>query len=159
MFQIHCFDAANLEREYTILTNPMVSECVGSGGVGYGPLAVGARWLAYSGSPVVVLNSGRVMPEILTPSSVLSTSPNGSLVAHYAMESSKQLANGFKTLGDIGYKKLSKYCSELLLDGNNLRKSPVNVHLPDSENTGMVCSLNPDFEIYSLVLTQLLFVL
>ncbi|XP_078428567.1 autophagy 18 F-like protein isoform X2 [Wolffia australiana] len=118
--QIHCFDATTLEREYTILTHPLVAECFGSGGIGYGPLAVGTRWLAYSGSPVVASNSGRVAPEILSP--VLSTSPNGSLVAHYAMESSKQLAAGFKTLGDIGYKKLSKYCTELLPDGNGLRQ-------------------------------------
>ncbi|CAA7409061.1 unnamed protein product [Spirodela intermedia] len=144
--QIHCFDAATLEREYTILTYPMVSESFGSGGIGYGPLAVGPRWLAYSGSPVVVSNSGRVSPEHLTPTTVLSTSPNGSLVAHYAMESSKQLAAGFMTLGDIGYKKLSKYCSDFLPDGSGLRQGSsslrkngiVNVHLPDAENAGMV---------------------
>ncbi|XP_021654708.2 autophagy-related protein 18g isoform X2 [Hevea brasiliensis] len=59
--QIHCFDATTLEREYTILTNPIVSSYPGSGGTGYGPLAVGPRWLAYSGSPVAVSNSGRVV--------------------------------------------------------------------------------------------------
>ncbi|CAA6671915.1 unnamed protein product [Spirodela intermedia] len=133
--QIHCFDAATLEREYTILTYPMVSESFGSGGIGYGPLASRC-----------CIKFWRVSPEHLTPTTVLSTSPNGSLVAHYAMESSKQLAAGFMTLGDIGYKKLSKYCSDFLPDGSGLRQGSsslrkngiVNVHLPDAENAGMV---------------------
>ncbi|GMY31422.1 autophagy-related protein 18f-like isoform X2 [Fagus crenata] len=127
--RIHCFDATTLESEYTILTNPIVMGCPGSGGIGYGPLAVGPRWLAYSGSPVVVSNSGR------------------HLVAHYAKESSKQLAAGIVTLGDMGYKKLSRYCSELLPDGNTSVQSgspgwkgngTVNGHLTDAENIGMV---------------------
>lgn len=134
----------------------MVSESLGSGGIGYGPLAVGPRWLAYSGSPVVVSNSGRVSPEHLTPT-ILSTSPNGSLVAHYAMESSKQLAAGFMTLGDIGYKKLSRYCSDFLPDGSGLRQGSsslrkngtVNVHLPDAENAGMVRSTSETLHLSS----------
>ncbi|KAK9268924.1 hypothetical protein L1049_000689 [Liquidambar formosana] len=146
--QIHCFDAATLEREYTILTNPIVAGCPGSGGIGYGPLAVGPRWLAYSGSPIVVSNSGRVSPQHLAPSVSLSGLPsNGSLVAHYAKESSKQLAAGIVTLGDMGYKKLSRYYSELLPDSNNSLHSgspgwkgngTINGHLPDAENVGMV---------------------
>ncbi|KAK6934390.1 BCAS3 domain [Dillenia turbinata] len=145
--QIHCLDAATLEREYTILTNPIVSS-LGSGGIGYGPLAVGPRWLAYSGSPVMVSNSGRVSPQHLTPSvSFPISNSNGSLVAHYAKESSKQLAAGIVTLGDMGYKKLSSYCSELLPDGTNSAQSGslgwkgngiVNGHLPDADSVGMV---------------------
>lgn len=119
--------------------------CQGSGGIGYGPLAVGPRWLAYSGSPVVVSNSGRVSPQHLTPSA--SFSSNGSLVAHYAKESSKHLAAGIVTLGDMGYKKLSRYYSELLPDSNSplLMGSPgvkgngtVSGHLTDADNIGMV---------------------
>ncbi|XP_059662533.1 autophagy-related protein 18f isoform X2 [Cornus florida] len=146
--QIHCFDAATLEREYTILTNPIVTGCPGSGGIGYGPLAVGPRWIAYSGSAVSVSNSGRVSPQHLTPSvSFPASASNGSLVAHYAKESSKQLAAGIVTLGDKGYKKLSRYYSELIPDSNNSPQtgSPrwkvngtINGHLPDADNVGMV---------------------
>ncbi|XP_052207970.1 autophagy-related protein 18f [Diospyros lotus] len=149
--QIHCFDAATLEREYTILTNPIVTLSSGFSGMGYGPLAVGPRWLAYSGSPVSVSNSGRVNPQNFTPSASFPTSAsNGSLVAHYAKESTKQLANGIATLGDIGYKKLSRYYSDLLPESNNSAQSgnaggkvngthgTVNGHSLDAENVGMV---------------------
>ncbi|XP_022716961.1 autophagy-related protein 18f-like [Durio zibethinus] len=142
--QIHCFDARTLEREYTILTNPIVTGCPGSGGIGYGPLAVGPRWLAYSGSPVVGSNCGRVSPQHLTPSaSFPGFSSNGSLVAHYAKESSKQLAAGIVTLGDMGYKKLSRYLPDSY---NSLQSgSPgwkgngtFNGHSLDADNIGMV---------------------
>ncbi|KAB2059393.1 hypothetical protein ES319_A11G299700v1 [Gossypium barbadense] len=142
--QIHCFDATTLEREYTILTNPIITSSAGSGGVGYGPLAVGPRWLAYSGSPVVGSNCGRVSPQHLMPSaSFPGFSSNGSLVAHYAKESSKQLAAGIVTLGDIGYKKLSRY----LPDSYNSVQSGspgwkgngnANGHFLDTDNIGMV---------------------
>jgi len=148
MLQIHCFDAGTLEREYTILTCPIASVSPGSG-IGYGPLAVGPRWLAYSGNPVVVSNTSRVSPQHLTSTTTsLSQSPsNGSLVAHYAKESSKQLAAGVVTLGDIGYKKLSKYCSEKLADSNGFLKhgnssfkanGTINSHVADIDNVGMV---------------------
>ncbi|GAV60852.1 WD40 domain-containing protein/BCAS3 domain-containing protein [Cephalotus follicularis] len=146
--QIHCFGATTLEREYTILTNPIVTSCPGSGGIGYGPLAVGPRWLAYSGSPVAFSNTRRVSPQHLTPSvSFSGFSSNGSLVAHYAKESSKQLAAGIVTLGDIGYKKISRYYSELLPDSNNSPQSgspgwkgnvTINGQLCDADNIGMV---------------------
>ncbi|XP_062077818.1 autophagy-related protein 18f [Humulus lupulus] len=143
--QIHCINASTLEREYTILTNPIVTGCPTPGGIGYGPLAVGPRWLAYTGCPVVAFNTGRVSPQHLSPSAGFPS--NGSMVAHYAKESSKQLAVGIVTLGDMGYKKLSRYCSELLPDANNSHQlgSPgwkgngtVNGHLTDADNVGMV---------------------
>lgn len=116
--------------------------------MGYGPLAVGTRWLAYSGSPVAVSNSGRVSPQHLAPSaSFPGFTSNGSMVAHYAKESSKQLAAGIVTLGDMGYKKLSRYCSELIPDSHGSLQSgtptlkgngTANGYLPDAENIGMV---------------------
>ncbi|KAK1327110.1 Autophagy-related protein 18g [Acorus calamus] len=145
--QIHCLDAATLETEYTILTYPIPLGTPGSGGIGYGPLAVGTRWLAYSGSPVVFSNTSRVSPQHLNHATSFSASSNGSLVAHYAKESSKQLAAGIVTLGDMGYKKLSRYCSELLPDGNNAQRvlnhgfksnGTINGHVADAENSGMV---------------------
>lgn len=147
--QIHCFNAGTLEREYTILTCPVSSGNAVSGSVGYGPLAVGPRWLAYSGNPVMVSNSSRVSPQHLTSAMSLSQSPtNGSLVAHYAKESSKQLAVGIVTLGDIGYKKFTKYCSEFIAENNGSVKNghsgfkangTINGHImPDSDNVGMV---------------------
>lgn len=93
--------------------------------IGYGPMAVGPRWLAYASNNPFLSNSGRLSPQSLSPSPGVSpsTSPgNGNLVARYAMESSKQLAAGLINLGDMGYKTLSKYCHELLPDGSN---SPV----------------------------------
>ncbi|XP_050367273.1 autophagy-related protein 18f [Argentina anserina] len=143
--QIHCFDATTLEREYTILTNPIVTGFPGSGGIGCGPVAVGKRWLAYSGSPVAVTSSGRVNPQHLEPSA--SSPSNGSLVAHYAKESSKQLAAGIATLGDMGIQKLSQFYSELVPDsitypqsGNPSRKAnrTVNGKSTDTESVGMV---------------------
>ncbi|KAG4386062.1 hypothetical protein AAZX31_12G203000 [Glycine max] len=142
--QIHCFDATTLEREYTLLTNPIVMSCPGSGGIGYGPLAVGPRWLAYSGSPVAISNSGHVCPQQLTPSgSFPGFSSNGSLIAHYAKESSKHLASGIVTLGDMGYKKLSRYCSDSngsLQSVNSVSKGngTINGHSTDADNIGMV---------------------
>ncbi|KNA08340.1 hypothetical protein SOVF_163470 isoform B [Spinacia oleracea] len=150
--QVHCFNAATLEREYTILTNPVVTGFPGSGGgIGYGPLALGPRWLAYSGSPIDVSKAGRVSPQHLTPSATFSSSAsNGNRVAQYAVESSKHLAAGIATLGDMGYKKLSRYCSELLPDSNSSVQSGVtgskvngavnghSGHLPDIDSVGMV---------------------
>ncbi|XP_073005372.1 autophagy-related protein 18f-like isoform X2 [Typha latifolia] len=145
--QIHCFNSVTLEREYTILTNPIVSAIPGSGVTGYGPLAVGSRWLAYSGSPVAISDSGRVNSQLLSPTSVSLPPPDGSLVALYAKESSKQLAAGIVTIADIGYKKLSKYCSDLLPNDNRSIKignsstkdnGTMNEHTSDDENAGMV---------------------
>jgi len=92
--------------------------------IGYGPMAVGPRWLAYASDNPLVLNTGRLSPQSLTPLGVSpSSSPgSGSLVARYAMESSKQLATGLINLGDMGYKTLSRYCHDLMPDGSS---SPV----------------------------------
>ncbi|XP_071692181.1 autophagy-related protein 18f-like [Rutidosis leptorrhynchoides] len=139
--QVHCFDAATLQREYTIVTNPIVTCSSRFDNIGLGPLAVGPRWVAYSGS-VVPLPNTRVTPQHLT-----NPGSNGSVVAHYAKQSSKQLAVGIVTLGDIAYKKLSRYYSEFAPDGtvtqqvnNPIRKDleTHNGHLPDTENIGMV---------------------
>lgn len=109
---------------------------------------MGPRWIAYSGS-IVALPNARVSPQHLTHSKTFtSNGSNGSIVAHYAKQSSKQLAVGIATLGDIGYKKLSRYYSEILPDdnvsqplGDPARKDRGNPNgrLPDSENVGMVC--------------------
>ncbi|RDX72115.1 Autophagy-related protein 18f, partial [Mucuna pruriens] len=146
--QIHCLSVTTLETEYTLLTNPIVTGCLGSGGIGFGPLAVGPRWLAYSGSPAVTASSGHVCPQHLTTSaSFPGFSSNGSLVAHYAKESSKHLAAGIMALGDVGYRKFSKYCSELLSDSsgsiqfvNSSSKENriVNDHSTEVDNIGMV---------------------
>lgn len=113
--QIHCFDAATMELDYTLLTSPIVSPISG-----YGPLGLGSRWIAYSGSPVPVPNTGRVSPQLLSMSPIVPPpGSNSSVVAYYAKESSKQLAAGIVTLGDVGYKKLSKYYSDLVPNGNN----------------------------------------
>ncbi|KAL6853854.1 hypothetical protein ACP4OV_019883 [Aristida adscensionis] len=141
--QIHCFDAATLERDYTVLTSPTVAQISG-----YGPLGLGPRWIAYSGIPVPVPDTGRVSPQLLSLSPfVPPPGSNGSVVAYYAKESSKQLAAGIVTLGDVGYKKLSKYCSDFIPNGNGTIKQRsssykangiTNGHHIDSEYAGTV---------------------
>ncbi|KAJ7978031.1 Autophagy-related protein like [Quillaja saponaria] len=128
--QIYCFDALTLENKFRVLTYP-VPQLGGQGmvgvNIGYGPMAVGPRWLAYASNSPLLSNTGRLSPQSLTPPGVSpSTSPsNGILVARYAMESSKHLANGLINLGDMGYKTLSKYCQEFMPDGSS---SPVSSH-------------------------------
>ncbi|GAB2284647.1 hypothetical protein Dimus_019099 [Dionaea muscipula] len=147
--QIHCYNAGTLEKDYIIVTNPVVTVGPDCGGVSYGPLAVGPRWLAYSGSPVALSNSDRVNPQHLIPSKSFpsSASSNGSLVAHYAMESGKQLAAGILSLRDIGYKNLCRYYFELRLDSCRSNQSSdqgwdsngtTNGNLPDTDSVGMV---------------------
>ncbi|KAK4741577.1 hypothetical protein SAY87_025165 [Trapa incisa] len=148
--QIYCFDAITLENKFSVLTYP-VPQLAGKGSVGvnfgYGPMAVGPRWLAYASNNPLSTNPGCLSPQNLNPSPGISpsTSPNGgNLVARYAMESSKHLAAGIMNLGDMGYKTLSKYCQELLPDGSN---SPVSSSSGwkvgkntgvESDNAGMV---------------------
>lgn len=146
--QIYCFDALTLENKFSVLTYP-VPQLGGQGlvgvNIGYGPMAVGPRWLAYASNNPLLSNTGRLSPQNLSPSPGVSpsTSPgSGSLMARYAMESSKHLATGLINLGDMGYKTLSKYCH----DGSN---SPVSsnsswkvgrvaVHPIETDAAGMV---------------------
>ncbi|XP_073149065.1 autophagy-related protein 18g-like isoform X2 [Henckelia pumila] len=116
--QVYCFDAVTLEKKFVVVTYPVprFREQVPVGmGAGYGPMAVGPRWLAYPPNRPFMLHTGRVSPKNLSSSVSPSTSPgSGTLMARYAVESSRHLAAGILTLGDMGYKKLSKYCPELL---------------------------------------------
>ncbi|KAI3824419.1 hypothetical protein L1987_05878 [Smallanthus sonchifolius] len=150
--QIYCFDALTLENKFSVLTYP-ISQLGGQGvsgiNIGYGPMAVGPRWLAYASNNPLLSNTGRLSPQNLSPSPGVSpsTSPgSGSLMARYAMESSKQLASGLINLGDMSYRTLSKYCHELLPDGstspvsyNSSRKAGRAVaHSTENANAGMV---------------------
>ncbi|KAJ0977624.1 hypothetical protein J5N97_013098 [Dioscorea zingiberensis] len=118
--------------------------------IGCGPMAVGPRWLAYASNNPLLSNTARLSPQNLTPSPGVSpsTSPgNGSLVARYAMESSKHLAAGILNLGDMGYKTLSKYCQELLPDGSSsplstcssrkVGRLPPSAYPSEADNAGM----------------------
>ncbi|KAI3449575.1 hypothetical protein Pfo_006240 [Paulownia fortunei] len=118
--QVYCFDTLTLEKKFIVVTYPVPR--VGDQGAfgintGYGPMAVGPRWLAYPPNRPFLLNTGRVSPKSLASSVSPSTSPgSGTTMARYAVESSKHIAAGLLTLGDMGYKKLSKYYPELLPD-------------------------------------------
>lgn len=117
--------------------------------IGYGPMAVGPRWLAYASNNPLLSNTGRLSPQNLTPSPGVSPSSSpssGNLVARYAVESSKQLAAGILNLGDMGYKTLSRYCQELRPDGsssplssNSRRVGRLPCH-SETDNAGMVSS-------------------
>ncbi|KAK6239265.1 hypothetical protein QUC31_004734 [Theobroma cacao] len=148
--QIYCFDSLTLENKFSVLTYPvpqLAGQVAIGVNVGYGPMAVGPRWLAYASNNPLLSKTGRLSPQNLTPSPGISpsTSPGGtSLVARYAMESSKHLATGLINLGDMGYRTLSKCCQELLPDGSN---SPVSQNSvwkvgrlagTDMDNAGMV---------------------
>ena len=107
---------------YTVLTYPSPVSAPGSVHYGYGAMAVGPRWLAYAANQPLVATTGRVSPQHLTPSpgASLSTSPaNGNTMTHYAKESGKTIVAGVVTLGDMGYKTISRYYSELMPDGGN----------------------------------------
>lgn len=153
--QIYCFDALTLENKFSVLTYPMLQlggqGCSGVN-IGYGPMDVGARWLAYAPNNPLSSNTGRLSPKSLTPPGVSpSTSPsNGSLMARYAMESSKQLASGLINLSDMGYKTLSRYYQEFIPDGAN---SPIpsnsswkgvraQTHSTETDTAGMVSLLD-----------------
>lgn len=143
--QIRCIDALTLEDKFSVPTYP-VPRFGGQGAVGvniaYGPMAVGPRWLAYSSSSMLVPNTGRLSPKNLGPGISLSTSPSSStLMARYAMESSKQLAAGIMNLGDKGYKTISKYCPDLL-DGPSspvpLKSGWKGIADPETDKAGLV---------------------
>ncbi|XP_073387126.1 autophagy-related protein 18h isoform X3 [Physcomitrium patens] len=132
--QICCFDAGTLQNIFSVLTYPSPATPLGSCHYGYGAMAVGPRWLAYAASQPLTTVSSRVSPQHLTPSPVASpsTSPaNSSVVAHYAKESSKHIVAGVVALGDIGIRKISRYCSDLLPDSSNASPGKRN---PSSKN-------------------------
>lgn len=139
--QIYCFDAATLENTFSVITYPSPPPGPNGLSLGFGPMAVGSRWLAYAPNQPLLSNTGRVSPQHLSPSPGVSpsTSPaNGSLVAYYAKESGKQFAAGIVTLGDMGYKAFSKYCTDGLGSpepGSPLQRSNCNVH---AEHAGTV---------------------
>ncbi|KAF8111757.1 hypothetical protein N665_0073s0109 [Sinapis alba] len=148
--QIYCFDALTLENKFSVLTYP-VPQPVRQGttrvNVGYGPMAVGPRWLAYASNSAITMKTGRLSPQSFVPSPSASPSRaagGSSVMARYAMESSKQLANGLLNLGDMGYKTLSKYYQDMLPDGSNSPASPNSIWKvggvagSDAENAGMV---------------------
>ncbi|GAB4855496.1 hypothetical protein Ancab_024114 [Ancistrocladus abbreviatus] len=149
--QIYCFDALTLESLFSVLTYP-VPQLGGPGmggiNIGYGPMDVGPRWLAYASNNPLLTSTGRLSPQSLTsPGASPSTSPSsGSLVARYAMESSKQLAAGLINLGDMGYKTLSKYCQELIPDGpsspvissSGWKVGKASSHSAETDTAGMV---------------------
>ncbi|XP_047335698.1 autophagy-related protein 18g-like isoform X2 [Impatiens glandulifera] len=148
--QIYCIDAVSLVNKFSVLTYP-VPQFGGRGkigvNVGYGPMAVGTRWLAYASENPIITSKSRLSPKNLNPSQIVNQSSLGSsnnLVAHYAKESSKHIAAGLINMGDKGYRTVSRYCQELLQDGLS---SPTpstsgwkfgrNVP-PIAENSGMV---------------------
>ncbi|CAM8926059.1 unnamed protein product [Rhodiola kirilowii] len=150
--QIYCFDALTYENKFSVLTYPLPQiggQTLNGTNIGYGPMAVGPRWLAYASNNPLLPSTSRLSPQSLTPSPGVSpsTSPgNGNLVARYAMESSKQLATGLMNLGDMGYKTLSKYYQELLPDGSSSpvqsnigwKASRVGAHSTESDSAGTV---------------------
>lgn len=83
-------------------------------------MALSHQWLGYAANQPLITPTGRVSPQCLSSASPSpSTSPAtpggaAHLVAHYAKESSKQLAAGVISLGDMGYKTLNSYVKELM---------------------------------------------
>ncbi|KAL1558469.1 autophagy-related protein 18g-like [Salvia divinorum] len=142
--QIYCFDTLTLENKFIVMTYPVprVGE-QGSSGIntGYGPMALGSRWLAYPPNRPFLLNTGRVSPKSLASSVSPSTSPgSGTIMARYAVESSKHLAAGLLTLGDMGYKKISKYYPELLPESPSGSPGwkPGKLAVSEPENAGVI---------------------
>lgn len=133
--QICCFDPATLEKTFSVLTYPIMqgSQVLGGVNVGYGPMDVGPRWLAYSPSQTLVSDMDHMSSRRLIPIPGIMKEKS---MKHYAKESGKQLAAGIITMGGVGYKKLSKYCSD---------------HLPDSKyfigivDKAQKCSKNSSF--------------
>ncbi|KAJ0770574.1 putative transcription factor WD40-like family [Helianthus annuus] len=137
--QIYCFDALTLENKFSVLTYPISQ--LGGINIGYGPMAVGPRWLAYASNNPLLSNTGRLSPQNLSPSPGVSpsTSPgSGSLMARYAMESSKQLASGLINLGDMSYRTLSKYSTSPVSFNSSRKAGRAVAHSTENDNAGMV---------------------
>ncbi|GAQ80096.1 hypothetical protein KFL_000460070 [Klebsormidium nitens] len=118
--QIYCFDAATLDNTFSVLTYPAPQLAPGMTQPQQGAMALGHQWLGYAANQPLITPTGRVSPQCLsTPSPSPSSSPATPgnavhLVAHYAKESSKQLAAGVISLGDMSYKTLNNYVRELM---------------------------------------------
>lgn len=107
------------------MTSP-VPEISGQGttgtNVGYGPMAVGPRWLAYPSvgpvpSTTVPLSSQSPFPsQSVNPPSLPGSDRTK---AHYPVKSGKQLAAGIFNLGGMGYKTWSNYYQDLNLNKYN----------------------------------------
>ncbi|KAG6473183.1 autophagy-related protein 18f-like [Zingiber officinale] len=136
--QIHCLNALTLETEYSILTHHVVSDRLGAGTVGYGPIAVGTRWLAHSGTPIANSSDCHISHQDINPATVAYS--DDSPVTNFARESSKMLAAGLVTLGDIGYRTVSKYYLELMgvnniptVNGNSYLERDDDLHRDPAE--------------------------
>ncbi|KAL6324422.1 hypothetical protein AAG906_013026 [Vitis piasezkii] len=141
--QIYCFDALTLENKFSVLTYP-VPQLGGQGlagvNIGYGPMDVGLRWLAYASNNPLLSNMGRLSPQSLTPSPGVSPSTS---------PSSGTVGCGIINLGDMGYKTLSKYCQELRPDGSS---SPVSSH--SSWKVGRVASHSNETDSAGMVVVK-----
>ncbi|XP_024362578.1 autophagy-related protein 18h [Physcomitrium patens] len=114
--KIYCFDAESLQSIFSVDTYPSPVPAPGSSHFGYGAMAVGPRWLAYTACQPLLATTGRVSPQHLSP----STSPaNGNSIARYAKDSSKNIVAGVVHLGDMSFKTFTRYCSELMPDGGS----------------------------------------
>lgn len=128
---------------YSVLTYPSPVSAPGSGHYGYGAMAVGPRWLAYAANQPLVATTGRVSPQHLTPS------PGASPSTSPANVTLGDIVAGVVTLGDMGYKTLTRYCSELMPDaayaspgvGSPNWKNGANGHSPWQGNP----ALEPEF--------------
>ncbi|XP_050942823.1 autophagy-related protein 18g isoform X4 [Cucumis melo] len=92
-FMIYCFDAITLEVVFSVLTSP-VPEISGQGttgtNVGYGPMAVGPRWLAYPSVGPVPSTTVPLSSQCLFPSQGVNPSSlpgSDRTKAHYPVKS------------------------------------------------------------------------
>lgn len=91
--------------------------------VGYGPMAVGPRWLAYPAVGPLPSTAVPLSPQslCLSPGVNPSSLPGSDrTMVHYAVKSGKQLAAGIVNLGDMGYKAWSKYCQDPNPNNSNI---------------------------------------
>ncbi|KAK8261749.1 hypothetical protein V6Z12_D13G209600 [Gossypium hirsutum] len=145
--QIYCFDALTLENKFSILTYP-VPQAGGQGmvgiNIGYGPMAVGPRWLAYASNNPLQSNTGRLSPQNLSPSPGVSpsTSPSGgSLVARYAMESSWKVGRAASHAAEtdiVGTVVVKDYVTRAVISQFRAHTSPISALCFDPSGTLLV---------------------